>query len=105
MYILMVRLKVKEEKIQEFIEESIGDAAGSVKNEPGCRRFDIIQDSSDPTQFAFCEIYDNEDAFKAHTTYEHFKIWAENTKDFYSAETEVSFCKPVCTLCAPFIFL
>ncbi|GIS30837.1 MAG: hypothetical protein Ct9H90mP2_12200 [Dehalococcoidia bacterium] len=45
MYILMVRLKVKEEKIQEFIEESIGDAAGSVKNEPGCRRFDIIQDS------------------------------------------------------------
>ena len=58
MYILMVRLKVKEEKIQEFIEESIGDAAGSVKNEPGCRRFDIIQDSSDPTQFAFCEIYD-----------------------------------------------
>ena len=78
MYILMVRLKVKEEKIQEFIEESIGDAAGSVKNEPGCRRFDIIQDSTDPTQFAFCEIYDNEDAFKAHTTYEHFKIWAEN---------------------------
>ena len=46
MYILMVRIKVKEDKIQEFIESSIGDAEGSVMNEPGCRRFDIIQDNS-----------------------------------------------------------
>ena len=45
MYILMVRLKVKAEKIEEFIKESIGDAEGSVKNEPGCRRFDIIQEN------------------------------------------------------------
>ena len=95
MYILMVRLSVKEDKVDEFIKESIGDAEGSVRNEPGCRRFDIIQDSTDPTQFAFCEVYDDEEAFKAHTTYEHFKIWAKNTEDFYSAETEVSFCKPV----------
>ena len=70
-------------------------AEGSVKNEPGCRRFDIIQDSTDPSLFAFCEIYDDEDAFKAHTTYDHFKVWAEATKEFYAAETEVSFCKPV----------
>ena len=91
----MVRLSVKEDKVDEFIKESIGDAEGSVRNEPGCRRFDIIQDSTDPTQFAFCEVYDDEEAFKAHTTYEHFKIWAKNTEDFYSAETEVSFCKPV----------
>ncbi|NCG35037.1 MAG: hypothetical protein GWO78_03460 [Dehalococcoidales bacterium] len=95
MYILMVRLKVKEDKINEFIKESIGDSHGSVINEPGCRRFDIIQDQNDPSLFGFCEIYDNEDSFKAHTSYEHFKIWAENTKDFYDAETEVSFCKPI----------
>jgi autoinducer 2-degrading protein len=95
MYILLVRLSVKKDKVDEFIKESIGDAEGSVRNEPGCRRFDIIQDSTDPTQFAFCEVYDDEEAFKAHTTYEHFKIWAKNTEDFYSAETEVSFCKPV----------
>ena len=95
MYILIVRLSVKEDKIEEFINESIGDAKGSVINEPGCRRFDIIQDASDPTKFAFCEVYDDEEAFKAHTTYEHFKVWAKKTEDVYSAETEVSFCKPL----------
>ena len=43
---------------------------------------------------SFCEIYINEDAFKTHN-FEHFQDMGENTKDFYSAETEVSFCKPV----------
>ena len=95
MYILMVRLKVKKDKINDFIKESIGDSQGSVINEPGCRRFDIIQDQNDPTLFLFCEIYDNEDSFKAHNSYEHFKIWAEKTKDYYDSEIEVSFCKPV----------
>ena len=55
----MVRLKIKKDKVQQFIEASIGDAKGSVVNEPGCRRFDIIQDNTDPTNFAFCEIYNS----------------------------------------------
>ena len=63
MYILMVRLKVKKENIDDFIKESIKDAVGSVDIEPGCRRFDIIQDQTDPTLFAFCEVYDDEEAF------------------------------------------
>ena len=54
MYILMVRLKVKEDRIDDFIAASIGDARGSVLNEPGCRRFDIIQAADDSTSFAFC---------------------------------------------------
>jgi len=77
MYILMVRLKVKEDKTNDFIKESIRDSHGSVINEPGCRRFDIIQDQNDSSLFAFCEIYDDEDSFKAHNSYEHFKIWAK----------------------------
>ena len=95
MYILMVRLKVKKENIDEFIKESIKDAVGSVDIEPGCRRFDIIQDETDPTLFAFCEVYDDEKAFEAHGTYDHFKIWFETTKPFYESEIEVSFCKPI----------
>ena len=95
MYILMVRLKVKQDHIGEFISASIGDAEGSVLNEPGCRRFDIIQSADDPTSFAFCEVYNDEDAFKAHTTYPHFKKWQDAVGDMWEAEPEVSFCKPV----------
>ncbi len=95
MYILMVRLKVKEERIDDFIAASIGDASGSVLNEPGCRRFDIIQAGDDPTSFAFCEVYNDEDAFAAHTTYPHFKSWDAAVKDMFDGDPEVSFCKPV----------
>ena len=95
MYILMVRLKVKEDRIDDFIAASIGDARGSVLNEPGCRRFDIIQAADDPTSFAFCEVYNDEDAFAAHTTYPHFKEWDAAVKGMFDGDPEVSFCKPV----------
>ena len=95
MYILMVRLKVKEDRIDDFIAASIGDARGSVLNEPGCRRFDIVQAADDPTSFAFCEVYNDEDAFAAHTTYPHFKEWDAAVKGMFDGDPEVSFCKPV----------
>ena len=95
MYILMVRLKVKEDRIDDFIAASIGDARGSVLNEPGCRRFDIIQAADDPTSFAFCEVYNDEEAFAAHTTCSHFKEWDAAVKGMFDGDPEVSFCKPV----------
>ena len=38
MYILMVRLTVKQDRIDDFIKASIADGTGSVLHEPGCRR-------------------------------------------------------------------
>lgn len=95
MYILMVRLKVKEDRIDDFITASIGDAKGSVMNEPGCRRFDIVQDANDPTSFAFCEVYNDDAAFEDHKTYPHFAEWDTAVKDMFTEAPEVSFCKPV----------
>ena len=95
MYILMVRLKIKVDKVEEFIKASIGDGEGSVRNEPGCRRFDIIQDGTDPTKFAFCEVYNDKAGFEAHTKYPHFEKWRDSTSDMFETDPEVSFCKPV----------
>lgn len=95
MYILMVRIKVKEDRINDFIKASIGDAEGSVRNEPGCRRFDIIQDAGDATLFGFTEVYNDEAAFEAHKTYPHFKEWDAQVKDMFDGPVEVSFCRPV----------
>jgi autoinducer 2-degrading protein len=95
MYILMVRLKVKKDRIDDFIKASIGDGDGSVRNEPGCRRFDVIQDAQDPTLFAFTEVYNDEAAFEHHKTTSHFKKWDAAVKDLFDGKTEVSFCRPV----------
>jgi len=95
MYILMVRLKVKQDHINDFIKASIADGTGSVLNEPGCRRFDIIQDETDPTLFAFNEVYNDEAAFEHHKTAPHFKQWDTAVKPMLDGAVEVSFCRPV----------
>lgn len=95
MYILMVRLKVKQAAINDFITASIADGTGSVLNEPGCHRFDIIQDETDPTLFAFNEVYSDEAAFKHHGTTPHFAQWDATVKPLLDGPVEVSFCRPV----------
>ena len=95
MYILMVGFKVHPGKIGEFIQASIADARGSVTNEPGCRRFDIIQDGDDLAKFAFTEIYNGETDFEFHKTTSHFKVWDEKAKPLLSEPPTVSVCRPV----------
>ncbi|MGH8058303.1 MAG: putative quinol monooxygenase, partial [Candidatus Entotheonellia bacterium] len=81
MYILMVRLAVKQDHIDNFIKASIADASGSVLNEPGCRRFDIIQDETNPRLFGFNEVYNDEAAFEYHKTTPHFAQWDATVKN------------------------
>ena len=95
MEILMVRIKVKPEHLDEFIVEMIGDAEGSVMNEPGCRRFDIVQDMDDPTSLALCEVYNDDAAIDDHRSRPHYARWREATADMHAEPVQVSKCKPV----------
>jgi len=95
MEILMVRLKVFPERLDDFIKEMIEDARGSVLNEPGCRRFDIIQDLEDPTSLALCEVYNDGLAIEDHQTRPHFTKWRDTTRDWMAEEGAVSRCCPV----------
>jgi autoinducer 2-degrading protein len=93
MFIVMVQWNVKPNKVDEFLEASKGDGRGSVTHEYGCHRFDVIQDSTDPTRIGFTEVYDSEEAFNVHTTQEHFKVWAEAVKDLHDGSPKVSKCR------------
>ncbi|MBM3958797.1 MAG: antibiotic biosynthesis monooxygenase [SAR202 cluster bacterium] len=95
MHIVMVRFRVKPDKVADFLRESIGDASGSVLTEPGCRRFDVIQANDDPTMVAFTEVYDNVAAFDDHKTRPHFSTWAKNTKDMLDGPAYVAECRPL----------
>ena len=54
------------------------NGAASVK-EPGCKRFDILNLASDPNHFFLYEVYENEEAVKAHRETDHFKKYAATT--------------------------
>ena len=92
MYIIIAPIQIKEGYKDRFIEEMIGDARGSVNDEPGCLRFDVIQDAEDPNRiwlyevwlFTNCQGYArrDEDAFHAHTQAPHFIKWRDASADW-----------------------
>jgi quinol monooxygenase YgiN len=48
------------------------NAIASCRDEPGCRRFDVIEPVGETDRILLYEIYDDEEAFKAHTHMPHF---------------------------------
>jgi quinol monooxygenase YgiN len=83
MYVIVATLQIKAEHKKEFIEEMLGDARGSVKNEPGCLRFDVIQDEENPNRIYLYEVYKDKAAFEAHRTMPHFIKWRDAVKDWF----------------------
>lgn len=82
MYIIIAPLQVKEGFKEQFLEEMVKDAEGSVKNESGCLRFDIVEDPSDPNRIWLYEVYKDKAAFKEHKRMPHFLRWREATGDW-----------------------
>ena len=72
---LVVSLQVKPDKRQEFLSAAEDDSTCSVRDEPGCVRFDVLQDSKDPNHFFFYEIYQDDAAISAHRTMAHYARW------------------------------
>ena len=72
---LVVSAKVKPEQRGRFLEAIEATAVRSVRDEPGCLRFDVDVDNDDPHHYLFYEVYRDQDAFAAHRDSEHFARW------------------------------
>jgi quinol monooxygenase YgiN len=83
MYILHVHLRVKPDQIDQFIAATVENAAASLK-EPGCVRFDVIQELENPTHFELVEIYRDQASHAAHRASAHYAKWAERAADMFS---------------------
>ena len=87
---VIATIHVKPGFTEQFIAASVEDARGSVNNEPGCLRFDVLQDRDDPNRIYLIEEYVDEAAFRSHVQQPHCVQWRETVKDWYAAPTEVS---------------
>ena len=75
MFTLIVELRVKPEKLDQFRQAIKINSQASLRDEPGCSHFDVVQDRDDPLHFFLYELYDDEAAFEAHRTAPHFADW------------------------------
>ena len=91
MLILHVTVQVKPEHVREYLQAVAHDAEHSEREEPGCLRFDVVQDRDDPNRFYYYEVYKDEAALEAHRQTPHFKLYAEKTQSWLAVPPERRF--------------
>ena len=77
MFIVLVQVQVRLELLNEFKTAILYNAAQSVERDPGCYRFDVIQQEDDATRWVFYEVYENENAWVQHRNAAHFLAFKE----------------------------
>lgn len=76
MLIIHVHVHVRPEYVEAFKTATIENARNSVR-EPGIARFDVAQQSEDPTRFVLVEVYRSPDAPERHRETEHYQTWRD----------------------------
>ncbi len=87
MLVYVVKVKVKEGKIEEFKDATVRNHSGTIQ-EPGNYRFDVLQSKEDPTSFTLYEVYESDDAVQAHKKTEHYQNWRETVADMMAQPRE-----------------
>jgi len=81
MYAILGTIKVKAEHLEEFIAHVRGHAERSLR-EPGCLRFDVLQDTADPQTICLYEVFRSEADLDAHRAQTHYAFWMEMSRDW-----------------------
>eukprot|EP00928_Gymnodinium_smaydae_P046808 TRINITY_DN311_c4_g1_i1.p1 TRINITY_DN311_c4_g1~~TRINITY_DN311_c4_g1_i1.p1 ORF type:complete len:266 (+),score=57.55 TRINITY_DN311_c4_g1_i1:50-799(+) len=76
---VFVTVEIKPERVDDFLKAMEDDVTKSREKslDPGCLRFDLLRDRTDPNKFVFYECYVDDDAAAHHKTTSHYKSWAD----------------------------
>ena len=77
MFSLVVQMTVQPGRREEFLAGMAANAEASVRDEPGCLRFDICSVDGDENRFVLYELYTDAEAFAAHKASPHFAQWRQ----------------------------
>lgn len=85
MLIVQVFIQVKPRSVEDFKAASFENAAQSIR-EPGCARFDVIQQLDDPTRFVLYEAYRTQADNDLHKQSAHYLLWRETVQNMQAEE-------------------
>lgn len=84
MYVVTVQFDIAPPFATAFIAAIRANACHSRRVEPGCRQFDVCVAREDDSRVFLYEVYDDEGAFLAHVSSEHFKVFDAEVKAWVS---------------------
>jgi (4S)-4-hydroxy-5-phosphonooxypentane-2,3-dione isomerase len=76
MLVVHVHVQVKPDDVEAFLAETRRNAAASLQ-EPGVRRFDVLQEEGDNAHVVLTEVYVDQSAADAHKATTHYARWRD----------------------------
>src|ERR687884_1137397 len=76
MLVVHVHVRVNPGDVEAFLAETRRNAAASLE-EPGVRRFDVLQEEGDPARVVLNEVYVDQSAADAHKQTGHYARWRD----------------------------
>jgi quinol monooxygenase YgiN len=95
--VILVEFELHPGKEPEFRRLVLENAAASLRDEPGCRLFDVLTPEGGPSdRIVLYEIYDDAAAFDAHLAMPHFSAFDRATTPLIARKTvhRLSFVAP-----------
>ena len=90
MFSLVVQMEVRPGRREEFLAGMAANAEASVRDEPGCLRFDVCSVEADENRFVLYELYADAEAFAAHKASPHFARWREIAEQVLAGQVNTS---------------
>jgi autoinducer 2-degrading protein len=101
MIAIWVKVRIKPELRQRFLDAIEVDALGSERDEPGCLRFNVLQDANDENLYYFYEVYKDAEALQAHRQMPHYAVWSA-AADTLDGPPEATRCQTVFPAARPY---
>ncbi len=88
-FVLVVELQIVPSELENFRAAIKENGQTAVRDEPGCREFNIVYEKDNPARVLLFEVYDNAEAFAAHQASAHFKKYAATTASMIKSRKRI----------------
>ena len=73
---VFIHVHVLPDAVEAFRTATLANAAASVR-EPGCVRFDVVEEAGDTTRFVLIEVYHGQAGAAEHKQTAHYQTWRD----------------------------
>ena len=89
MYCIIVKTELKPDTRTAFLDAMLPNAEASVRDEPGCVVFDVVECRDQANTFYLYEVYASQDALAAHKETPHYKASRAVVTDLIAAQSVI----------------
>ena len=85
---IFVTIRIKSGFFDRFVDAVYDDGKGSVRDEDGCFRFDVLKNSSTQNTIHLYEVYRDNAALEAHRSSPHYIKWRSTVEPWFDGPPE-----------------